>query len=99
MTEHRSPTRVPAPTNEIRAAMTSSPSSPQSPEYPIKNYSIKSGTSNNEVPDTHKAGDPTITPTTTTTANPAPKTRRIKRALTCEFEQNQQPNNDGNPSP
>ena len=99
VTEPRSPSRVPAPTNKIRAAMASSPSSPQSPEHPIKEYSIKSGTSTIEVPDTHKAGDPSITPTTPTTVNPAPKTRRNKRAPTCEFEQNQQPNNDGNPKP
>ena len=99
VTEPRSPPRFPAPTNEIRAAMTSSPSSPQSPEHPIKEFSTKSGTSTIGVPDTHKAGDPTITPATTITADPAPKTRRIKRALTCEFEQNQQPNNDGNPKP
>ena len=99
MTKPRSPSRVPAPTNEIRAAMTSSPSSPQSPEYPIKKHSTQSGTSTTKVPDTYRAGDPTVTPATTTTANPAPKTRRIKRALTCEFEQNQQPNDDGNPKP
>ena len=35
-TKNRSPTRVPAPTDEIRASMTSSPSSPQSPEHPRK---------------------------------------------------------------
>ena len=35
-TVNRSPTRTPAPTNEIRASMTSSPSSPQSPELPTK---------------------------------------------------------------
>ena len=57
-TEIRSPPRTPSHKNEIRAAMTSSPSSPQSPEHPIKERTKLAEISIIIVPNAHKAGEP-----------------------------------------
>ena len=85
-TVNRSPTRVPAPTNEIRASMTSSPSSLQSPELPTKQRSHQTETTTTAVLDAYKAGDPPVNPITQTCVASTQKTRRIKRALTREFD-------------
>ena len=98
-TVNRSPTRVPAPTNEIRASMTSSPSSSQSPELPIKKRPRQTGTTTTTVLDTYKAGDSPVNPLTQTSVTPTQKTRRIKRALTCEFDNNSQSNTKENHEP
>ena len=72
--DYESPKKLPATSNELRAAMTSSPSSPQSTEH---KYSAHESLVNNK-----ETGDPTeaVMPTT------KPRTR-IKRTLTCEFNQ------------
>ena len=75
LADFQSPMKLPATPNEIRAAMTSSPSSPESPEH-------KYSTPKTLVDDT-KAGDQTIASQPTT----QPRTRRVKRTLTCEFNQ------------
>ena len=53
--------------------------------------------STTNVPDAPKAGDSRTTPANQTIAAPTQKTRRIKRALTCEFDQKPQPNTTGDP--
>ena len=73
--DYESPKKLPATSNEIRAAMTSSPSSPQSPEH---KYSTHESIVNNK-----EAGDSTEAAMPTT----KPRTRRVKRTLTCEFNQ------------
>ena len=71
----QSPQKIPATTNEIRVAMTSSPSSPESPEH---NYSTHEAPGDNEKAGNHKDVDK---PTTKL------RTRRVKRTLTFEFNQ------------
>ena len=73
MTSFQSPSKVPATTNAIWAAMTSSPSSPESPEHI---YSQNTLANNNE------AGDQLESHAILT----KPHTRRIKRVLTCELD-------------
>ena len=87
LSESQSPQKIPATTNEIRAAMTSSPSSPDCPEH---KYSTQ------ETPgDNIKAGDHTDADKHTT----KPRTRRVKRTLTCEFNQMAKPSHPkDNPS-
>ena len=85
-TVNRSPTRTPASTNEIRASMTSSPSSPQSPEFPTKHGPHQTETTTTTVCDTYKAGDSPVNPITQTCVASTPKTTRIKRAPTHEFD-------------
>ena len=58
LTENRSPPRTPSHKNEIRAAMTSSPSSPQSPEHSITEMTKQPEISTTNAPDAHKAGTP-----------------------------------------
>ena len=89
---NRSPTRAPAPTNEIRASMTSSPSSPKSPELPTEQRSHQTEITTTAVLDAYKAGDPPVNPITQTCVTSTQKTRRIKRALTREFDNHAQPN-------
>ena len=89
-TVNRSPTRVPAPTNEIRASMTSSPSSPKSPELPTKQHSHQTETTTTAVRDAYKAGDSPVNPIIQTCVASTPKTKRIKRALTHEFDNHAQ---------
>ena len=71
--DYESPKKLPAPSNEIRAAMTSSPSSPESPEH---RYSTPEAPGNNK-----KAGD--LTQANEPVTNP--RTRSVKRKLTSEF--------------
>ena len=85
--DFRSPKKLPATSNEIRAAMTSSPSSPQSPEH---QYSTHESSANNK-----EAGD--LTEATTSTAKP--RTRCVKRTLTREFNQKAKTNSATNRSP
>ena len=98
-TTNRSPIRVPAPTNEIRASMTSSPSSPQSPEILTTKRTPPTEAIITGASDAHKAGDPPANTTTQTTVTPIQKTRRIKRALTCEFDNKAQLNTERNYEP
>ena len=86
--DHESPKKLPATSNEIRAAMTSSPSSPQSPEH---QYSTHEYSANKK-----EAGDPTEA----TTLTAKPRTRRVKRTLTNEFNQRAKTNPviDGSPT-
>ena len=85
--DYESPKKLPATSNEIQAAMTSSPSSPQSPE---NKYSTHESLVSNE-----EAGDPTeaVMPTT------KPRTRRVKQTLTCEFNQKAKTNRAIDSSP
>ena len=55
--------------------------------------------STTNVPDAHKAGDFRIIPANQTIPALTQKTRRIKRALTCEFDQKPNPNATENPKP
>ena len=73
LSAHLSPKKLPATFNEIRAAMTSSPSSPERPEH---QYSTVETLQNNK-----KTGDHTQADKPTTN----PRTRRIKRTLTTEL--------------
>ena len=98
-TANRSPIRVPAPTNEIRASMTSSPSSPQSPEISTTKRTPQTEAIITGASDAHKAGDPPVNTTTQTSVTPIQKTRRIKRALTCEFDNKAQLNTERNHEP
>ena len=86
MTEYQSPQKLPATTNEIRAALTSSLSSPESPETKYSHY--KTPEINNNAGDHSEANSPTT----------IPHTRRIKRALTCELDNVVQPNHPKNSS-
>ena len=79
--------------------MTSSPSSPQSPEHQINARTKQPEISTTKVPGAHKAGDSPTSPANRTIAAPTQKTRRIKRALTCEFDQKSQPNADDDSKP
>ena len=99
LTENRSPPKAPSHTNAIRAARTSSPSSPQNSEHPIKERTKQPEISTTNAPDAYKAGDSPTTPANQTIAVPTQKTRRIKRALTCEFDEKPQPNTTGDPKP
>ena len=73
--DYESPKKLPATSNEIRAAMSSSTFSPQSPEH---KYSTHESLVNSK-----ETGDPTeaVMPPTKL------RTRRVKRTLTCEFNQ------------
>ena len=79
MTDFWSPRELPATTNKIRAAMTSSPSSPECPEHKYSHETT--------LKDRKEAGDhleQTQVPAT-------PRTCRIIRALTCELNHTTQP--------
>ena len=71
--DYESPKKLPVTSNEIRAAMTSSPSNPESPEH---RYSTRESPGNKK-----KAGD--LTQANEPVINP--RTRRVKRKLTSEF--------------
>ena len=75
LTEHQSPKKLPANSNEIRAAMTSSLSSPESSEHKNSNHETRGN--NKKSADYTQADKLTINN----------RTRRIKRTLTCEFNQ------------
>ena len=68
LTENRSPPKAPSHTKAIRAAMTSSPSFPQSSEHPIKEKTKQPEISTTNVPDAHKTGDSPTTPENQTIA-------------------------------
>ena len=97
-TVNRSPTRVPAPTNEIRALITSSPSTPQSPELPTKQRSHQTETTTTSTRRIQSRGPP-VNPKTQTCVASTQKTRRIKRAVTREFDNHAQPNTNANHEP
>ena len=99
LTENRSPPKASSHTNAIRAARTSSPSFPQMAELPIKERTKQPEISSINVPDAYKAGDSPNTPANQTITDPTQKTRRIKRALICEFDQKPQPNTTGDTKP
>ena len=85
--DYESPKKLPATSNEIRAAMTSSPSSPESPEH---RYSTPESPGNNK-----KAGD--LTQANEPVTNP--RTRRVKRRLTSEFNPTKKANPTTHNSP
>ena len=87
LTVQQSPKKLPATSNEIRAAMTSSPSSPESPEH---RYSTHESLGNNkEAGDLIQANQPATNP----------RTRRVKRRLTSEFNLTEKPNPTAHNSP